>query len=136
MTDDKAGRIQVDSDWKQEAQREKERLAAAEQEALDKAGGPEGPPGVLDIINLLATNAAIGLGGYAAPDGQRIPPDLAMAKFHIDLLAVFEEKTRGNLTPEEKQTVDGVTHELRMAFVGMVSHLQSAGKQPPTAPKP
>ncbi len=137
MTDDASGRIQIDSDWKKEAQREKERLAEAEK-AAEQAGpaqerGPAGAANVLDIINLLATNAAIGLGGYQAPDGQRIPPDLAMAKYHIDLLVVFGEKTKGNLSEDEKKVLDGVVHELRMAFVEIVQQVQAAATKPPTA---
>ena len=35
----------------------------------------------------------------------------------IDILAMLEEKTRGNLSAEERQLIDQVLYELRMRFV-------------------
>ena len=45
------------------------------------------------------------------------PPDLEAAEQLIDIIAMLEEKTRGNLTPEERQLVEQVLFELRMRFV-------------------
>ena len=45
------------------------------------------------------------------------PPDLDAAAQLIELLAMLEEKTRGNLTAEERQLLDQVLFELRMRFV-------------------
>lgn len=42
-------------------------------------------------------------------------PDLA--RHTIDTIAMFQEKTEGNLTPEEKSLIDNVLTELRLAFV-------------------
>jgi hypothetical protein len=44
-----------------------------------------------------------------------VRPDLA--KHYVDLLGMLEEKTKGNLTPEESEMLGDVLHELRMAFV-------------------
>ena len=35
----------------------------------------------------------------------------------IDILALLEEKTRGNLTAEERQLLEMVLYELRLRFV-------------------
>ena len=35
----------------------------------------------------------------------------------IDLLSMLEEKTRGNLTAEERQLLDQVIYELRMRYL-------------------
>ena len=35
----------------------------------------------------------------------------------IDLLAVIEKKTKGNLTAEEEQILQGITKDLRSIFV-------------------
>ena len=35
----------------------------------------------------------------------------------IDILALLEEKTRGNLTAEERQLLEQLLYELRMRFV-------------------
>lgn len=121
--ENQAGRIHIDSDWKEEAAREKERLA--EKEASAASGDPRGvggepAPGLLDIINVLAMQAAVSLGGFQGPGGESIPPNLAAAKHHIDLLAVLEAKTKGNLTEEEKKILGAVLYELRMQYVHMV----------------
>jgi hypothetical protein len=35
----------------------------------------------------------------------------------IDLIALLQDKTKGNLTPEEAKLVDDLLYELRMRFV-------------------
>jgi hypothetical protein len=45
------------------------------------------------------------------------PPNLDAARHVIDLLAMLEEKTRGNLTAAERQFLEQVLYELRMRFV-------------------
>ena len=108
-------KIIVDSDWKEEARREKERLA--EQEAEAAAAGPLPDASFLEIVNMIATQAALSIGGYQDPSGEALPPDLAMAKHLIDLLAVLQNKTKGNLTEEERKVLDGVLYEMRMHYV-------------------
>ena len=44
-----------------------------------------------------------------------------MAKHHIDTLAVLEEKTKNNLTPEEQRMLDGALYEARMRYVNVAS---------------
>ena len=63
------------------------------------------------------------LGGMEAPaDGQAIP-GLALAKHHVDMLSVLEEKTKGNLTPEEKKLLDQAVSETRMQYVQIAQHI-------------
>ncbi len=124
--------LHIDSDWKTEAAREKELLAQQEQrQAGPQAGAGAGasPELFIELINLLAIQATVGLGGYQGPGGERIPANLAAAKHHIDLLEVLEKKTEGNLTEEEKSMLGGVLYELRMQYVQTVS-------APPPAPDP
>ncbi len=45
------------------------------------------------------------------------PPDFDMARHHIDLLAMLQLKTRGNLTIEEQRALDNSVTELRFRFV-------------------
>ncbi len=72
----------------------------------------------------LATTAAVHLGDRPDPEtGQPGPPNLEGAQQMIDILTLLEEKTRGNLRPEERQVLDQVLYELRMRFVEV-----SAGK--------
>lgn len=44
-------------------------------------------------------------------------PNLPWAKHAIDLLAVLEEKTRGNLSLEEKRLLENSLTELRFRYV-------------------
>lgn len=125
-------KLHIDSDWKEEAAREKERLAEQELQE-EKQGRPVGAPGdvpasFFELVNLLALQAAVGLGGFSGPSGERIPPNPVAAKHHIDLLDVVKEKTRGNLSDEEQRALDSVLYELRMQYVHSVTKPPGAGK--------
>src|SRR5476649_1167476 len=66
----------------------------------------------------LGSSALIHLG--EAPDptsGEKQPIDLILAQQSIDLLAILQEKTRGNLTNDEARFLDTLLYDLRMKFV-------------------
>jgi hypothetical protein len=80
----------------------------------------EEQPGVsfAGFVISLATTAAVHFGDYADPTtGRKEPPNLAAAHQMIELIAMLQEKTKGNLTPEEGKLVDDLLYELRMRFV-------------------
>jgi hypothetical protein len=56
-----------------------------------------------------------GLSG--GPGEQPEPPDLMAARHAIDMLAMLQEKTRGNLTLEEQRLVENSLTELRFRYV-------------------
>jgi hypothetical protein len=67
----------------------------------------------------LASNAAVHFGDMPDPaTGEKRPADLDAAAHVIELLAMLQDKTKGNLTPEERQLLDELLFELRMRFVG------------------
>ena len=69
------------------------------------------------VLSLVHT-AAVHFGDVADPGtGERHAPNLPLAQQMIDILAMLEEKTRGNLSAEERQLIDQVLYELRMRFV-------------------
>ena len=116
--------IQIDDDWKAEAQADKAKLAQQEQAAGDAGGetGGKGPNALppadfKGLVGVLASQAVMGLGAMPDPKGRGVMIDLDGAKFAIDLLAVIEEKTAGNLTDEESAEISGVVVELRSRFV-------------------
>jgi hypothetical protein len=122
-------RIHIDSDWKTEAAREKERLAKEEaRERKDRAPAGEAEPSFLELVNLLAMQAIVALGGYQGPGGERIPANPMAAKYQIDLLDVLQKKTQGNLSEEERRTLEAVLYELRMNYVRLVTP-PAPGKQ-------
>jgi hypothetical protein len=66
----------------------------------------------------LASTAAIHFGDLPDPaSGARAEPNLQGASQMIEILALLEQKTRGNLTAEEREILDQVLYELRMRFV-------------------
>ena len=66
----------------------------------------------------LASTAAIHFGDLPDPaSGQRGAPNLEGAKQMIDILTLLDQKTRGNLTAEERQVLEQILYELRMRFV-------------------
>lgn len=77
------------------------------------------PTGFETLVSYLSTTAMFQLGLIAGPGGERIPSDMVNAQRTIDLLQVVQEKTTGNLTPEESRLLEDVLYELRMTFVEM-----------------
>lgn len=68
----------------------------------------------------LASSAAVHFGDLpdpSAPPGTPKEANLEGASQMIDILALLEEKTRGNLTIEERQVLEQVLYELRLRFV-------------------
>jgi len=116
-------RLQIDDDWKSQAQREKERIAeqVEQREPAQERGAGMGAADFRGLINMLAMQAMIGLGGLRDPSGANIPPSPELAKFHIDLLDVLDKKTRGNLSDDEKKMLDTTLYQLRMAYVQIMT---------------
>lgn len=66
----------------------------------------------------LASNAAVHFGDIPDPmTNEQRPVDLEAAEQLIEILAMLQEKTRGNLTAEERQLLDQVLYELRLRYV-------------------
>ena len=143
--------LHIDTDWKKQAQEEKRRLAEQEAKrtapapqgapAAPAAGG--GPPGTgaaasprargagrgareippasfASLVQSLMTQALFYL-GELAPQGSEPMLNLDMAKHQIDTLGVLEEKTRGNLTDEEKRLLDLALYETRQRYISVAS---------------
>ena len=144
---DETPKLHIDSDWKAQAQAEKDRLSEKESaRAASSAGAQQrGQPGVQHgaqpgpqhgaqlgdhpdegelppadfraLVATLASQAMMGLGAYADPQSGRAVIDIQGAQFAIDLLGVIEEKTRGNLTADEASELTEILAQLRARFV-------------------
>lgn len=69
------------------------------------------------VLSLAAT-AAVHFGDRLEPGTEELGPvDLVAAGQMIDILALLEEKTRGNLTADERQLLETVLYELRMRYI-------------------
>lgn len=126
---DEEKKIIVDDDWKAEAKREKERLAA-ETSAADR----QPPSSFAELVNLIVLQSLAALGLLSGPGGERIPPNTEAAKHFIDMLQMLEEKTKGNLTDDEKNLLDQVLYEVRMSFVQVAGGGGVSPVAPPTQP--
>ena len=78
-------------------------------------GGAQSP-GFMDLVAVLAEPIAFLLGDAQLPDGQSAQ-DLPRARLHIDLLAVLQEKTRGNVPEQETAVLEDLLAQLRMRYV-------------------
>lgn len=66
----------------------------------------------------LGSSAFVHLGEVPHPETQALaPPNLVLAKQTIDILGMLQEKTRGNLTPEEDKLLDHLLLDLRLRYV-------------------
>jgi hypothetical protein len=122
-----ASKLIIDTDWKSQAQAEKERLSAAEKAPVPTAPGAPGAPApageaakatlFTELVRMLATQALLYMGAFPDPETGRAVVALDMAKIHVDMLADLEAKTKGNLNETEARLLQRTVHELRMEFV-------------------
>jgi len=116
-------KIIIDEDWKEQAQKEKEILAAQEEAEKKEAQKEEGRRGPLPkgdfaaLVSTLVTQAIFALGVLKVEGQEKKEADLEMAKYNIDMLETLEEKTKGNLTEQEKKVLESTLNQVRMAYV-------------------
>jgi hypothetical protein len=121
-------KIIVDEDWKHQAEKEKEILAAkeeAEKAKQEKRRGPMPKGDFEGLVSMLFTQTLFSLGFIQVKDEEKREPDLALAKFNIDMLEMLEEKTKGNLTDDEQKTLAQTLNELRMAYVKVANAVEN-----------
>ena len=79
---------------------------------------PEQTVSFIGFVISIAHTAAVHFGDVAVPGEEApAPPDLPAAQQMIDILALLEQKTKGNLTAEERQVLEQVLYELRLRYV-------------------
>ena len=99
-------------------QEREESGAAAEQETAAQPPLPE--INFSTFIFSLNASALLHLGDYPDPASGKTKTDLPMAKQTIDLIAMMEEKTQGNLTAEEENLIRHILYDLRLRYVQKV----------------
>ena len=97
--------------------------------------GAQPAVGFEHLVQQLYVSAMIQMGA-GTQEGQRPRVDILGARTTIDLLGVLAEKTKGNLTAAEDQTLQTVLFELRMAFLELTSMINLQAMQPPQPPPP
>ncbi|MCX5706713.1 MAG: DUF1844 domain-containing protein, partial [Candidatus Omnitrophica bacterium] len=69
------------------------------------------------FVTTLSLQATISLGQIPNPVTNKTEEDLIQAKFLIDTLGMLQEKTKGNLTPEETKLLDNLLYDLRSIYL-------------------
>jgi hypothetical protein len=75
------------------------------------------PPSFGLLVATFASQATVAFGHVANPIDGKKEVRLELARHAIDMLDILEGKTKGNLTADEAAMLEGVLHQLRMAFV-------------------
>jgi len=72
----------------------------------------------------LGSSAFVHLGDAPHPESGEAHANLILAQQTIDILGMLQEKTKGNLTPEEARFLDNLLVDLRLRYV-----TRSSGKR-------
>jgi len=113
----------VDESWKNKVEQEKDEVRHEPEEDVSQTaraaetGFPPVEASFITLVAELAMQASLFMGEIADPESKEPIEDLNRAKYLIDELGVLEEKTKGNLTPEEGAALKNVLFDLRMNFV-------------------
>jgi len=70
-----------------------------------------------DLLILLRELTRAQLGLIADPKSGEVVKNTEVARHLVDMIAVMQEKTKGNLTRQEEQVLENLLNELRMACV-------------------
>lgn len=103
-----------------EAEEEKrEEKEVAEEEAEPEAGEETQLPKInfATFVFSLSSSAFLHFGEIPDPSSGEKKKNLPMAKQTIDILAMLEEKTKGNLSSDEEQLLKNILYDLRMRYV-------------------
>lgn len=84
----------------------------------------------LQFIGGFAFQTLVHLGKTPNPMTGKSGIDLPNAKYSIDILGILQEKTKGNLTPEEEEHLSNMLRDLRMEYVATSKSSQPAGSAP------
>jgi hypothetical protein len=81
--------------------------------------GADDPASFINFLMSIASNAAAALGMMEHPvTGERgVDPELA--RHWINVLGMLQQKTQGNLEPQEQQIFEGLLADLRMQYVSL-----------------
>jgi hypothetical protein len=122
------------------AQQKREYLASASRldDMVVKANPGQPAPAAMNfdrLVQSLYMTAAVQMGAGTGPNEQpRI--DILGARQSIDMLTVLDEKTKGNLSDQEKRLLQNALFDLRMSFLEITNAIASSAQRPPQQAKP
>lgn len=86
------------------------------------------------VIQSIYLSAIMAMGA-GTEQGQQPRIDIIGARQSIDMLAILQEKTKGNLTDKEQQLLQNALFDLRMMFVEITNAITKSAQQPPPKKK-
>jgi Domain of unknown function (DUF1844) len=109
------------ADATEKEEKVKKETKAQAKEARKEAEAKQPPP-VPEVtfsafVYSLSTSALVHLGEIPEPITEKMDKNLPLAKQTIDILGILQEKTKGNLTPEEENLLNSFLYDLRMRYV-------------------
>ena len=86
------------------------------------------------VIQSIYLSAIMAMGA-GTEQGQQPRIDIVGARQSIDMLAILQEKTKGNLTEKEQRLLQNALFDLRMMFVEITNAIAKSAQQPPPKKK-
>ncbi len=103
----------IDENWKQNVETEKKK----ESKVTPPAERTLPKPDFNTFVYGLGTQAMMALGQIENPVTKKKEVKLGEAKYLIDTLRMFQEKTKNNLTTVETQNLEALLYSLQLAYV-------------------
>jgi hypothetical protein len=118
VTDRRAFAGQAETEAPKESAAQPPKESAPPPTKAEKADDGRMPPvDFTTFVLSLGSSAVLHLGEAEHPRSGKVEKDLPMAKHTIDLLSMLQEKTKGNLTPQEAQILESLLYDLRLRYV-------------------
>lgn len=108
---------------------------AAPEAKLPPKDAPKRSAAFESLVRMLGSNGAMVLGGYADPRTGQPVIDPDAARELIDMLDAVQEKTKGNLAPEEESMLLDLIGKLKMAYLEVNQALAAQAAQAGQATK-
>jgi hypothetical protein len=115
----------IDEDWKSQVEAEKEAAKSAPASPSAGAQAPLPPADFGFLVSTLYLQGAIALGLLPNPVTNKPDVRLNQAKHTVDTLAMLQQKTEGNRTPEESDELEAALHQLRLAYIDVTAQTET-----------
>jgi hypothetical protein len=100
-------------------------------------GFPLPPASFSFLVESILMQIQIHLGLFHLEEGEeKTEPNLPVARHSIDMLAMLEQKTKGNLTVEEQRLVENGLTEVRFRYVQVADEIKRKSQPQAEAAKP
>lgn len=102
--------------------------------ATNPAAGATPAVTIEHVIQSIYVSAIVALGAATEP-GQKPRVDILGARQSIDMLAVLQEKTKGNLSEKEQRLLQNALFEVRMMFLEVTNAIAQQAQRAPQGKK-